>query len=429
MKTNLLFIFLLLIVLLSSISCEGCYFGSSESTQTNEIYSFNLDFNGNANGNTILATVPVRYRYFNNDATYSSDLSLLKKFDDYSYIMNVDFFNHSESMFGGYVKTGFYKTEDDENWNLLSRNFKATSSGIFDTRSPYTTAYKISQERTKRIENPYLIDSTYHSVYKPYLIRYNHSNTNDTVKTFQSGFDTATSYRDSLVLDIKMENESSLIILLLVTEYKTEDEASVIRKRYRRVSDSLVFARFNSDLSYSVLHSQSNDGIYDPAQLTLSENYYLIENNFGFVLLDKNFTTVDRKVVLYDKINAFPSTKGKSIIYNSHNYNVNSNTLFLRKSDGSLQKLSELLPVSDNSLNFAIVYDDRYVIYISENSTRISQFDLQLNQQRFSIPINSTYFKHPEGKPPYKILPLILMNEDKINLFIEFENPHIDDGC
>ena len=84
----------------------------------------------------------------------------------------------------------------------------------------------------------------------------------------------------------------------------------------------------------------------------------------------------------------------------------------MHKSDGSFQKLSELLPVSDYALNFAIVYDDRYVVYISENSTRISQFDLQLNQQRFSIPINSTYFKHPKGLIPNKILPLIFMSDE-----------------
>jgi len=429
MKTKLLYIFLLLIVLISSISCDGCYFGSSESTETSQIFSFNLDFNGNANGQAFLATVPVRYSYFNNDASYSSDLSLLKKFNGDSYIMNVDFFNHSGSMFGGYVKAGFYKTEDDENWNLLSRNFKATSFDIIDTRSPYTTAYRLSQERTQRIENPYLIDSTYHSVYKPHIIRYTHSNANDTVKTFRSGFDSATSYRDSLVLDIKMEDEHSLIILLLVTEYKTEDEASVIRKRYRRISDSLVFARLNSDMSYTVLHSQSNEGIYITAQLTITEDYYLIENYSGFIVLDKNFGVVDSKVGLYDKFNAFPSTKGKSIIYNSHNYNANSNILYMHKSDGSFQKLSELLPVSDYALNFAIVYDDRYVVYISENSTRISQFDLQLNQQRFSIPINSTYFKHPKGLISNKILPLIFMSDEKINLFIEFNNPPVDDGC
>lgn len=74
-------------------------------------------------------------------------------------------------MLSGYLKTGLFNPQDEENWNELTRNFKGSAWDIFDTRSPYTTAFKIAQQR-QTIENPFLNDSSYHSVYTPYLIRY-----------------------------------------------------------------------------------------------------------------------------------------------------------------------------------------------------------------------------------------------------------------
>jgi hypothetical protein len=422
-------------------SCDiPCYTIYDEPNYEDNIYhQIVINLSGTKVEKNIQIKLPTGYNYLEETSLLTSDNSFIKVFGKSEKSWNRQFRNNND-LYSNYQKTIYFDEAFDFNWNTLSKDLNFTPDMIMDVRSPYETCL-IYSDSLVNLPNHFTSDTSSIQLNRGIIQQHNMDRENGTVllKQFKSAFISSTTYLDTVLTDIKIKNDEESLVALKVSEFRLSNDSLSTQTKYALVKQEIVLSRLSNNGVLKTVFKQLNTSDNDKlnVKIRLHADYILLKSSEKdtdqFVLLDADYTIIEGDLFSSNDYTPVASQKGRSMILAKYSFFERDRSFLLRDEYGQKQNLGEFIKQRDETIDYATIYDNRYVVYLSNRNKILTLYDISTNTVRFSLNIYDDLFKKTSTSSTNyyqeRIIPLIFIKDQQLQLMIEYSDYPIDPGC
>lgn len=343
----------------------------------------------------------------------TSDNSLLKYFESSNEFYSNEY-RYKSNLNYTYSKTSYFDNHYLNNWIALYSQVDYHSRDLFDTRSPFEIGL-IGELVSDSLSNPFRSESSKILFHRARIKKYEPSADSMTIKKFQSGFISATTYLDTTLHDLKWISDQKILTLLSVSEYRESLDSLQTSVNYAFVKEKVVLATLDFDGTINTvfdgLHRSSVESFY--AHLRISDQYIMVyTNRTNYMIFNDSYELLEDYFYQSERYEPrLPLNDNRYVFQSDGKY-------YVSVPNETPQRLSEIVPASDSLISHATLHDNRFVIYLTYNDRRINLYDMSSKQLRFSLPIESSQLNLAQFAPRY-FVPLIIPSKDEIYLIVD----------